>query len=125
MRRSSPFARISVGLVSLTISILFVLSMLGLIPDRRLDILEKRRALSEEMAIHFSYCAQKGDISTFKAATQAIVARNPDMLSAAVRQADEGLLFEVGEHQANWGDSRQSKPSATHFNVPITVDDKP
>ncbi len=125
MPRISPAARIGLGLVSLTVGILFVVSALGLIPDRRQAVLEKRKALSEAMAIHFSYCAQAGDISTFQATTKTVVDRNPEIVSAAVRRADGHLLFEVGEHEAGWGDNHGLQSSPTHVCVPITAGSEP
>ncbi len=121
MKLFSPAIRLAFGLASLTVGIIFGVAALGLLPDRRADILDKRRALSEEMAIHFSYSAQKGDLSTFRSTTKAVAERNPEIISAALRRADGRLLFDVGDHETHWtaGNSTQSTP--THIVVPITV----
>ena len=50
--------RITFGLVSLTLSILFAAQALGLMPDRDGALIEKRVALCEALAIECSMAAQ-------------------------------------------------------------------
>src|SRR5437879_5946215 len=94
--------RVSFGLVSLTLSILFAAHAIGLVPDREGALLEKRKALCESLAISCTLAVQRDELRTIEITTRAIAARNADILSAGVRGADGKLLVEVGEHQANW-----------------------
>jgi PAS domain S-box-containing protein len=117
--------RISIGLVSLTLSILFAARTLGLLPDREGAVIQGRKALCEALAIHCSLAVQNNDHTTLEAATRAVVERNPDILSAGVRTADGQLLVEVGEHAGPWAEQTGSASTPTHLHVPIALQDRP
>ena len=94
--------RISVGLVCLTLSAMFVAQTIGLLPDAHEAIREGRKSLCEAVAVQCCLAAQRSDVPTMQAITAALVTRNAAVLSAAVRRHDGRLVAEAGEHQANW-----------------------
>src|SRR5262249_62069971 len=96
MTRRFSLIRLSLLFTSLTVSLLFLACALGLLPDRQEAMLQGRKSLCEAMAIQFSHCAQRGEVTTFEATTRAIVERTPDLLSAALRKTNGALVFEVG-----------------------------
>src|SRR4051794_4499257 len=102
MLRRFPLVRMTLGFVSVTISLIFIAATLGLIPDRQAAVCAGRKALCEEMAIHCSYGAQRGDLAMFEATTRAVVERTPDLCSAAVRKANGQLVIVAGDHAAHW-----------------------
>src|SRR4051794_10689188 len=120
LRRHSATIRLSTGVAALTVSILLAAQALGLIPDATAARLRGRGQLCEAMAIHCSLAAQRGDLSTIRAATKEIVQRDPDIRSAAVRKPDGKLVVEAGDHAKNWkappGDD-ESTP--TYVRVPV------
>src|SRR5688500_5683934 len=83
VRRLWPAMRLSAGLVSLCLSVMFIAGAMGLIPDRFGAIMAGRKAFCESLAVHCSLAAQKNDLSLAKAALNAAVERNGDILSAA------------------------------------------
>jgi diguanylate cyclase (GGDEF)-like protein/putative nucleotidyltransferase with HDIG domain/PAS domain S-box-containing protein len=117
--------RVSLALACLTASVLFAAAALGLLPDRDGAILEGRKALCETIAIDGSIAVQRHDTSTFKTSLEAILARNHDLLSAAVRRADGDLVLSVGDHQAHWQGAVGNFSTPTHVQVPIACGDKP
>jgi len=116
--------RVSFGLVSLLLSILFAAQAIGLMPDREGAVLDKRKALCESLAISCSLAAQHNDVSTVRATTQAVAERNPDILSAGVRRTDDKLVVEVGAHQANWHPPAGGLSTPTHMQVPVSLEDR-
>ena len=66
----SPALRISLGLVSLTISLLLLGKVIGFAPDRTGAVLESRKNLSETLAVQFSAAAQRGDIPLIRETSQ-------------------------------------------------------
>src|ERR1700750_2884825 len=90
--------RISLGLASVTLSILFAAQALGLVPDRRAAVLDGRKALCEAVAIRCSYAAQQTDFVAVQAELTALVRRNPDIISAAVRTRQGRTVVQVGDH---------------------------
>ncbi len=117
--RISPAVRISLGLVSLTISLLLLGKVMGFAPDRTSVILESRKNLSEALAVQFSVAAQREDFPMIKKTLQAMVERDNDIKSAAIRDARGSLLVEAGNHLANWKPPSGGHSTSTHVQIPI------
>ena len=94
--RFTPATRISLGLVSLTISLLLLGKLIGFAPDRTGAVIDSRKNISEALAIQFSAAAQKGDIPLNKETLRSMVERDNAIRSAAMRKAQGGLLAEAG-----------------------------
>ena len=122
--RITPAARISFGLLMLTLSILLLSDWFGLIPDARSDKLEQRKNFSESLAVQFSSLAQGNDIKHIETTLQAVVNRNDDIISAAFVSLDGGFNITAGEHEKYWKKSDDADYSS--FNqvlVPILKGD--
>jgi PAS domain S-box-containing protein len=117
--------RVSLGVASLMLSILFAAHAIGLLPDRDGALLEKRRAVCEALAINCSHAVQKKDIQTLRASTEQIVARNPEILSAGIRGPDNKLVVEIGDHARNWSGAPDGHSTPTNMYVPINMNHKP
>ncbi len=118
-------ARISFGIISLFLSIVFAANALGLIPDRDEALLRGRKALSEVLAIQCSLGVQHKNFPLVEAATRAIATRHADLLSVGIRSGDGKLVVEVGEHDKPWHEQAQPQSTPTHMHVPILLDDRP
>jgi two-component system sensor histidine kinase/response regulator len=116
--------RISIGLASITLSILFAAQAIGLVPDRQSAVLDGRKALCETLAVHCSLAAKQNDLPSIRAALAAARQRNPHILSAAIRGTDGKLLVEAGDHRGHWGDQSEAASTPTHMQVPVTVREK-
>jgi diguanylate cyclase (GGDEF)-like protein/putative nucleotidyltransferase with HDIG domain/PAS domain S-box-containing protein len=123
VRFFSPALRTSAGLASLSIALLFVAAALGLLPDRDGAILAGRKALCEALAIDCSVAVQRRDGAAIEPALRAVVERNADIVSAAVRRADGTLLVEIGNHKSGWTDVPAHHSTPTHVHVPISQGD--
>jgi diguanylate cyclase (GGDEF)-like protein/putative nucleotidyltransferase with HDIG domain len=117
--------RVSLALACMTASVLLAAAALGLLPDREGAILEGRKTLCETIAIDGSIAAQRGDTQALKSSLDAILARAPDLLSAAVRRANGDLVVSVGDHETHWQGAAENYSTATHVQVPIAFEDKP
>jgi diguanylate cyclase (GGDEF)-like protein/PAS domain S-box-containing protein len=120
----SPAIRISIVLVLFTVNLLFVAKLIGFIPDEARLSLEMRKAFSESLALQFSVVAEKGEYRIIQRTLSAVVKRNDDIRSAAIRTVDGQLLAIAGEHLANWEAPADGKSTATHVNVPLFKKDK-
>jgi hypothetical protein len=116
--------RLSIGLASLTLSILFVAQALGLVPDREAAIMEGRKTLCQAMAIQCSLDAQRNDLQTVLASARLEAERNPDIVSLGVRKTSGDLVVEVGDHKANWIKLADDHSTTTQMQVPIALEDK-
>lgn len=114
-----PAVRISLGLIMLTLNILFIADLLGFVPNPAKSNLESRKTISESFAIQFSALANDGDLPAIRKTLTQIVKRNDDILSAGYRSTSGILLFQAGDHQKLWGNHQTDKSSSTHVIVPI------
>ena len=111
--------RLSIALALLTANLLFLANLAGFIPDKSKAVLEFRKSLCESMALHFSAAAEMGEFKTIQYLLRAVMERNEDIKSAAVRTKDGRLIALAGEHLAHWETPSDGKSSATCVQVPV------
>jgi PAS domain S-box-containing protein len=116
--------RITFGLVSLMMGVLLLAQCLGLVPDRDAALREKRKTITEALAIETSLAVQRKDVPAIKAAVETLAQqeRNPEIVSVGVRDAQGNLVAVVGDHAA-WADPPDGKSTSTQMVVPITLND--
>ncbi len=119
MMFKTPAIRLSIVLVLLTANLLFLANMIGFVPDESKSALELRKSLSESLALQFSAAAEKGEFQTIQNTLRAVVERNRDIRSAAIRTHDGELLALAGEHLAHWKAPVDGKSTSTHVHVPV------
>ena len=124
MNRVSAAVRISIGLVCLAVGVLLTARALGLLPDPSQSILDGRKQLCEAIAVQCSLAARGKDTSAVEQTAAAIVHRNPDVLSIAVRRADGEILLEAGKHRRRWKSMAGDASSPTQAKVPVYKGDE-
>lgn len=118
--KMTPAARISVGLVLLTTSLILFADLLGLVQDRPGAVLDARKKFCETLAVQVSLLAQKADTTTINRTLDAVVRRNDDILSAALRIVEENIVAQAGDHQTHWSRKVRSEQSTpTYVQIPI------
>lgn len=115
----SPAARISFGLVSLTISLLLLGQLLGFAPDQSKVVFESRKNLAELLAVQFSAAAAREDYPLIKETLRSMVDKDSTILSAAMRTTDGSLLAEAGEHLTHWNPEKYGQSTPSHVQIPI------
>lgn len=119
MLNLSVVARISLGLVFLTVSILLVADMAGFLPNEDSAKIEARKKISETLAVQFTYYARANDRKGIRTIINALVKRNDDVLSAAIRLNNGSIIAQAGDHQKLWDGSHDGTSTPTHTLVPI------
>ena len=99
--KHSAKIRITIGLISIIVSLILVSVLLGIFPNETTIERKARQALTETIATKSSIFITQADFYRMKTTLQVIVARNENMLSAAVFR-DSQLISEIGEHTKNW-----------------------
>jgi diguanylate cyclase (GGDEF)-like protein/PAS domain S-box-containing protein len=115
----TPAIRLSFVLTLLTVNLLFLANQIGLIADESELALQLRKGLSESLALQFATAAEKGEFQTIRKTLRAVVERNEDIRSAAIRTVDGQLIALVGEHLAHWRPPPDEKSTPTHISVPV------
>jgi len=117
---ASPITRISIGLVLLTVSILLIGDIFFRLGDQSAQaVLNARKQLCESLAVQFSVLISEKDTEALNSTLNAVVRRNEDVLSAALRTRRGELLLEVGVHDRYWKMMPFDKSTPTHAQVPI------
>ncbi len=117
--KSSPVARISLGLVLVTCSVVVALDVLGLAPLSENQEIEVRARLSEQLAAQTLLSINTNHMGPARLALEVAVKRNPDVLSAAVRSAAGRLVISAGSHRMLWMRNSEKREPGTHVTVPI------
>ena len=86
--------RLALVLAGINLSIVFLASCLGLIPDNSIAIRNGRKALCEELALHASFCIQRGQLDIFQATLNGVTQKNQDIASTRLRRSDGTILAE-------------------------------
>ena len=120
MQRPAPLTLLSIGLVSLTVSIMLAGdAIMGLIPNERQQAFHQRKALSETLALQYSLLVQRADAETIETALHALVERTPEIEAAALITADGHTVAEAGLQSDDWGRTPDAKSTPSRIHVPI------
>ncbi len=125
MVRISTISRLAWGLSSITISVVLAAGVLGLIPDRNRAVMEGRSRLCETTAIAFTLLAGQENYDHIRLGLEAIVSRNPELLTAAVRRTDGQIIARAGDHEHQWNEAHASDLPGSHMYVPIAFNGEP
>ena len=117
--RLSTIPRLSLGLVSLTITLVLAAELLGLLPDQQKAAVAARAQIAEVLAVEVSAAAARNDYDLIQTILTATVEREDAMLSAALRDADGRIVVIAGDHQDNWQPAEDGRSTPTHVQVPI------
>ena len=98
----SPSTKLSVGLVMLTICLLFTSEFIGLVPDTKHAELKSRKIITETLAVQLSIDLQNQAIDSIKETLKSVVKRNNSVQSGAVRLVSGELIAESGQHLKHW-----------------------
>ena len=118
-RTLSPTVRLTMAIVSLTVSMLLIAHFLGFIPDRAQHELEARQNIVEALAVQLTWSASRNDVTSLRATLDAVVSRNDEIKSAAVRKLDGRVIATAGDHEAEWEMPEDGLSTATNVHVPI------
>ena len=115
----SPKLQLSIGLMSLTISLIFIASSLGLLPNEERAQLQARATLSGALAIQLASIASRNDVAAIEDTIEAVVTRSPDILSVGIRDADGKPIAVSRDHATYWRDQSDGRSTPTHVQVPL------
>ncbi len=114
-----PATRITIGLVSLTLSVLVAGEILGLIPDNNAAILAARKTICESLAVQLSVAAQRNDLRLMETVSNALVAREKSVVSIGARTIDGRLVVATAKHATHWRNYNDDRSTPTHVVGPI------
>jgi len=111
--------------VGLTISILITADLIGLTPSPDKSIIDARKKFVESMAVQFSLAAMRNEPQMMDIVLRAVVGRNSEVVTAAVRRSDGVILAKLREHEREWVNRSDGKSTPTHVQLPIFKGSRP
>jgi diguanylate cyclase (GGDEF)-like protein len=125
IRFLSPRLQVSIGLLSLTVSLIFIASALGLLPSEGRAEAVARARLSGALAVQLASLASRNDAAAVQETIDSVVARSPDILSIGIRDAEGNLTASSKDHVQHWQDPPANLSTPTHVQVPLLNGDTP
>jgi PAS domain S-box-containing protein len=119
MKRLSSRFHLALGLCSLLLSIVLLAIYLGLVPDRDHAVRASRATLAETIAVSCSALLDRGDAPALRETLGFILMRNPEILSAGVRNARGELVVDLRNHARHWRAASDSYSVDTQIQVPV------
>ena len=116
--------RISIGVVSLILSLVLVARATGLAPDPDAARVETRAAVCEGLAVAYTV-APPADPDAADKLVRHVVQRHPDAVSAAVRDPSGKLVVAAGDHEAHWAGHDPARSTPTHMHIPVRRNGQP
>lgn len=123
MNRINPVVRITLGLVSVTLILVLAGDyVLQLTRNQSGVDFRQREKIGHTLALQFSPLAEINDTDTIGKAMEALVERNRDVMSTALRGSDGKLITSAGDHEEYWNSPGAGVTTLTHADVPLLVD---
>ena len=123
-RTLSPTARLTIGLVSLTASLLLIAQLLGILPDRTGIALEARQRVVSALATQLSWAVSQNDFRTLQVTLGSVIERDDLILSAALRRTNRDVIVVAGDHDRHWEVREDGLSTSTHVQVPLFIGDR-
>jgi diguanylate cyclase (GGDEF)-like protein/PAS domain S-box-containing protein len=98
---------------------MLIADLLGLVPNTTNAELKSRKVIAESLAIQLSSEINDINLSKIEELLKSVVERNEVVISAAVRKANNEIIYQNGEHNRHWNGYFGSKSTATHVIVPL------
>lgn len=92
---------------------------MNFLPDYRREVMNRRVALCETMAVNSSLLASLKQPKALDFSLRELRERNDDILSAAMRRNDGKVIVVTGDHEVNWDASEDGKSTENDITVPI------
>ena len=112
--------QVTFGLVGLLVCIMSLSGAIGILPNERAAVMRGRGDLCSAIAINGSILINKRDFRTLENLLNAIVERDDDVISAAIRSSTGKIRVATDSHAKLW-QTEVEQPLETHMHVDLTV----
>jgi PAS domain S-box-containing protein len=121
-----PLVWISVGLTSLTLSVMLAGdALVGLVPNHDRQDFEYRRDVAEALAVQYSALAEHDQVEIIKLSMERFKQRNSEIRSLALILKGGDVLAQIGDHARIWVQPSGDASSLEFLQVPIFAGDQP
>ena len=118
-RRLSPAFRLSFSATLLILSIISASTAVGLLPDTVRTHLQTRARVAEALTIQLAAAATHKHLATIRDTISAVVQRDDEIRSIAIRGKDGAIVAASHGHETLWRGANPDRSTQTHVRVPI------
>src|SRR5690349_600772 len=115
----SPVARITFALLGITLALVLAAQALKILPDSQTEALEHRRRTVEALTVQLTAGTLLDRLDETAAVLDNVVGRSPDILSAALRDANGEVVLESGDHVTFWKEIPDGRSTPEFVRAPI------
>ena len=115
----STRSRLTMGIVSILMTILLIAATIGLIPSAEHATRYGRAKVAETIALTSTQYVNRNDFRNLTNLMESYAARNGQLISIGLRDVHGRLLIDVNQHDKNWNQESQDKSSAHQIQVSI------
>jgi diguanylate cyclase (GGDEF)-like protein/PAS domain S-box-containing protein len=115
-----PVGRICIGLVSLTLFLIFVADLaFGVLRDDVELAQRVRKGITEDLAIQLAVLIQREDKDSIQRTIDAISSREGEIISVGIRRNSGDVYLQTADHDRHWVPLKDGKSTITHVAVPV------
>jgi diguanylate cyclase (GGDEF)-like protein len=115
-----PVGRICIGLVSLTLFLIFVADLaFGVLRDDVELAQRVRKGITEDLAIQLAVLIQKEDKDSIQRTIDALSSREAEITSVGIRRSSGDVYIQTADHDRHWVPLKDGKSTITHVAVPV------
>ena len=115
----SPVLRITLGLLSLMISLLLIGDLFGIIPNQKQSEMDARKIITESLAIQVSSEIAENQIEQAAELLNIVVQRNQNIQSIGLKANSKKMIMQSDGHEQYWLSREDDYSTADHIQVPI------
>lgn len=124
--RLSPSVSLTLGIVSLTLAIFWLLDLtIGILPDHQQTLRENREEVSTSLSLQIASLIKNQENDILSETLSNIVNNNDKIDSIGIRSADGQLIQQGGDHEHFWAPPPPNKSTLKHVQIPIQVEGRP
>ncbi|MEM9413272.1 MAG: PAS domain S-box protein [Planctomycetota bacterium] len=119
MRWLSTRARLSIGLVAITISVYFLAVFFKLVPAGENAIANKRKLICQKLAISTSLLVARHDYRSIRAIYEQAAKHHNELMSVGLRKSNGDIVCQTKKHAELWGKVSVEQKEETQAEIKI------
>lgn len=122
MKLSSPLVQMTTALVALTGTLLMLADLFfGVLSSRDVETMRARKQVGESLAVQVAALMERDERELLQRTLMAVLERNGDVRSMAIRRADGKIVMQLGDHQDAWRDATVERSTIDRVAVPLNA----
>ena len=122
MKISSPLVQMTTALVALTGTLLMLADLFfGVLSGHDVETMRARKQVGESLAVQVAALMERDERDLLQRTLAAVLERNSDVRSLAIRRADGKVVMQLGDHPAAWREGVGERSTIDRVAVPLNA----